>query len=135
MRTFVELSGEKGTGASDEPRPGGFRSCTEGLDSSGRMDGVRRSGAIDGCPLNKGGPTLLLAKRINRERPSSSGEGPATITSGWESGWGVRGATGNVRHRLVVGKAASTRDDDVMAKGGRYARGAFRGAERRYVTS
>jgi len=107
----VELSGEKGTGASDEPRPGGFRSCTEELDSSGRMDGVRRSGAIDGCPLNKGGPTLLLAKRINRERHSSSGEGPATITSGWESGWGVRGATGSVRHRLVVGKAASTRDE------------------------
>jgi hypothetical protein len=67
VRTFVEVSGEKGTGASDEPRPGGFRSCTEELDSSGRMDGGRRSEASEGCPLNKGGRRLLLAKRINRE--------------------------------------------------------------------
>lgn len=126
----------KGTGASDEPRPGGFRSCTKELDSLGRMDGVRRFGASEGCPLNKGGRSSLLAKRINRERFSSSGEGPAKITSGWESGWGVRDATGNVRHRLVVGKAASTRDETNVAwEGGRYARGAFRGAERRYVTS
>lgn len=129
MRTFVELFGEEGAGASDEPRPGGFRSCTEELDSSGWMDGARRFGAMRCCPLNKGGTTLLLAKRVNRARLSSSDEMSATAKSGWESGWGARGATWNVRHRLVVGKAASTRDETIVAsEGGRYARGAFRGA-------
>jgi hypothetical protein len=62
----VELCGEAGAGASNEPRPGGFRSCTEGLDPLGRLDGARRFGATGCRPLNKGGRTLLLAKWVNR---------------------------------------------------------------------
>lgn len=64
MRTSVELVDEEGAGASEEPRPGGYRSSTEGLDPSGRMDGVRRFGTAVGGPLNKGDCALSLASRI-----------------------------------------------------------------------
>jgi hypothetical protein len=59
-----------------------------------------------GCPLNKGGRALLLAKRMNWEL-RVFGRVILAIAFGWESGWGVRLATWNVRHRTVVGKAAS----------------------------
>lgn len=85
----MELFREAGAGASDEPRPGGFRSCTEGLDPSGRMDGARRFGATAYRPLNKGGRALLLAKRVNRGlhvfgrrswRQSHSGGNPGGVS-------------------------------------------------------